>query len=296
MEEINNLSLEVQARETHEKVVGYFRATEQFAYKFFMEVKKIRDERYFQELGFSNFEGYCDTNFNLTSQYVNQKIQIADAWGENSETRVSELGHKKSLLLARLPEPEREEFIQSNPVDEMTTRELQQAIREKKEAEKQAEQLKQQLQREKNKPPQIIEKEIVKEVIPDTFKEKYLELEERAGNLDKAKMELSEYNRKKREIENEMSHLTDTMMDLREKYNEENANSEKQARLITKVRMAIKPIKQAEGEIKQLLRETRELSVAGKSELLSESETLFEIAEAIKKKANEIETEVIFYG
>ena len=98
-------------------------------------------------------------------------------------------------------------------------------------------------------------------------------------------MELSEYSRKKREIENEMSHLTDTMMDLREKYNEENANSEKQARLITKVRMAVKPIKQAEGEIKQLLRETRELSVAGKSELLSESETLFEIAEAIKKKS-----------
>lgn len=247
-----------------------------------------------EQLPHGEWGKWLEEKVEFSQETARRFMKVAEEFG-NSNPGLN-LPFKKMFLLTSLEQEQREEFVESNPVEDMTTRELQQAIREKKEAEKQAEQLKQQLQREKNKPPQIIEKEVVKEVIPDTFKEKYLELEERAGNLDKAKMELSEYSRKKREIENEMSHLTDTMMDLREKYNEENANSEKQARLITKVRMAVKPIKQAEGEIKQLLRETRELSVAGKSELLSETETLFEIAEAIKKKANEIEAEVIFYG
>jgi len=150
---MNDLSLEVKAVETHEKAVSYYRATEQFAYKFFMEVKKIRDERYFEGLGFSNFESYCNENFNLTSNFINQKIQIADAWGENSETRVSQLGHRKSLYLARMEEPEREEFIQSNPVDEMTTKQLQQAIKAQKELERQ-------LEAERNKPARVVEKVI----------------------------------------------------------------------------------------------------------------------------------------
>jgi ParB family chromosome partitioning protein len=75
----------------------------------------------------------------------------------------------KVFALLDVPKEEREEFIQSNPVNEMTTRELQRAIKEKKEAERQARELEQENQKLKNKPPQIIEKEVVKEVIPRDY-------------------------------------------------------------------------------------------------------------------------------
>lgn len=203
---MSNLTTETNAIEAHEKAIGYYKATEQFAYKFFMEVKKIRDERYFEELGFSNFEEYCETHFNLTRRFINQKIQIANAWGEESGNAHSRLGHEKSLFLSRLPEPEREEFIQSNPVDEMTTRQLQQAIKEKKDLERQ-------LEVERSKPEKVVQK--VVEKIPSDYhrlkdeienqrkeakrKEEYLQSVKDA--YDSAKKRIDKYESTERRIE-----------------------------------------------------------------------------------------------
>ncbi|MBC2580825.1 DUF3102 domain-containing protein [Clostridium sp. DJ247] len=55
---------------------------------------------------------------------------------EFSNTKaISDLGITKVYALLDLPYEERETFIKENPVNEMTTRELQQAIKEKKQLE-----------------------------------------------------------------------------------------------------------------------------------------------------------------
>lgn len=74
------------------------------------------------------------------------------------------LGQTKIFALLEVPQEEREEFIENNHIEDMTTRELQQAIKEKKELEKQIEEL-------KNQEPTIIEKEVEKivQVIPSDY-------------------------------------------------------------------------------------------------------------------------------
>lgn len=53
----------------------------------------------------------------------------------SNTTALSDLSRSKVFALLELPKDEREEFMNSNPVDEMSTRQLQQAIKDKKELE-----------------------------------------------------------------------------------------------------------------------------------------------------------------
>lgn len=71
-------------------------------------------------------------DFSHTS--ANRFMQVAKEFS-NSPTLVN-LPPSKVFALLDLPPEEREGFIQSNPVDEMSTRELQQTIKEKKDLEK----------------------------------------------------------------------------------------------------------------------------------------------------------------
>ncbi len=43
-----------------------------------MALKEIRDDRHYQDLGFTTFEAYCQERWNLGSNYVNRSIAFAD--------------------------------------------------------------------------------------------------------------------------------------------------------------------------------------------------------------------------
>lgn len=121
------------------------------------------------------------------------------------------LGSEKLWIMLDVPSEEREQFIQDNNVQEMSKRELQEAIKARKYAEGQAMALDDALDKVmkernllernldilKNKPPEIIEKEVVKQVIPNDYealKNKAQKLEE---SLYKANQEI---NNSKNEI------------------------------------------------------------------------------------------------
>jgi len=76
-------------------------------------------------------------------KWLSEKVDFTDRTAQrfmkaatefSNATALSDLPQTKIFALLDLPADEREEFIQSNPVGEMTTRELQQAITEKNEA------------------------------------------------------------------------------------------------------------------------------------------------------------------
>lgn len=64
-------------------------------------------------------------------------MRLAKEW--SNATALSHLGATKALSLLALPEKEREEFLQDNNVVDMTTRQLEEAIRDRDEARKAAE-------------------------------------------------------------------------------------------------------------------------------------------------------------
>ena len=99
---------------------------------------------------------WLEEKVEFTERTAQRLMKVANEY----PTTMSVLGTGKLFALLSLPEPEREEFMTTQPIDEMTTRELQQAIKEKKELEKQLEEI-------KSRPPRVEVREVVK--APDDY-------------------------------------------------------------------------------------------------------------------------------
>ncbi|WHX27461.1 hypothetical protein QNH47_06290 [Virgibacillus halodenitrificans] len=84
-----------------------------------MDVKSIRDERYYKELGYSNFDDYCKDAWGVDKGFINERIKIADTFGSEKAVAVAtSLGHKKSLLLSRMTEDQRTQALEQGvPTD-----------------------------------------------------------------------------------------------------------------------------------------------------------------------------------
>lgn len=186
---MSGLSTEVKAKETHEKAVGYFKVSEQYGYKFIMEVKKIRDDRYYKDLGYSSFDDYCQEAWGVDRKYISERISMAEKYSEEEFVGYNrQLGHRKSLLLSRMSQEQREQATEKGipteqgdkSIDKATQKEInaykksaEDAKKQVQQVEQEKQQLHQRLEEERNKPPKTVqvEKEIVKEVVPGDVKQ-----------------------------------------------------------------------------------------------------------------------------
>src|SRR5690625_1518012 len=144
---MNELSTEVMARETHEKAVGYFKVSEQYGYKFIMEVKKIRDDRYYKELGFSTFEEYCQEVWGFERSWIYKKIQAASKLSESDFVDFNQqFGQQKTFLLATMKDEQREQAITEGiptdegykPIEESTQKQINEYKRNAEESKRRA--------------------------------------------------------------------------------------------------------------------------------------------------------------
>ena len=144
---MNNLSLNLRANEIHENAQFWHNKAEHNLYRFFLEIKKIRDERLFSELGFSDFDEYCQSAWNLKRRVVDERIQIANSFSEEDFKRYSaRLGHKKTLLLTTMNEEQRDQSLNEGvptergykPYDKATQKEIAEYKRNSEEMERKA--------------------------------------------------------------------------------------------------------------------------------------------------------------
>ncbi|WP_108892104.1 hypothetical protein [Staphylococcus haemolyticus] len=219
----NNLSLEVKANEVHERAVGFYKISEQYGYKFLMEVKTIRDEKLYKELGFENFEDYTLNNFNYSRNTINERIQTAEVFGEEYNRALGSYGKHKTHQLATLPKEKRNHVIENGidtpdgnkSLEEATTRELEDYKKRNKSLEEQNAQLqsqveqaqrseeiaKKQLEDAESREPEVVEKEIVKEVVPDRINKQLENLKNDKKLLEQREKELSDLKRRFKERE-----------------------------------------------------------------------------------------------
>lgn len=161
-----------------------------------------------ENLEHGEFTEWLKQKVDISHRTANNFMKVATTFS-NSQA-IANLGSTKLFLLAGLEEEERQEVMQENNVEEMTTRELEQVIKEKKQIKEQleAEQdysselqetIKQkeekirelQIEIEKIQIPEkeIVEKEVVKEIVPEhLLREKEMlkqEIEQQKQQLDK---------------------------------------------------------------------------------------------------------------
>ena len=231
----SNLSLELKAQEIHERAVGFYKISEQYGYKFLMEVKKIRDKKLYKELGFESFEEYTISTFDYSKRTANERIQLAEAFGEEYERARASLGHRKMKGLATMPEEQRNHVMEHGidtpnghkSLEEATTRELEDYKKRNKTLEQKNAQLqsqveqaqrsesiaRKQLEDEQNREPEVIEKYIEPEDYQQTknaldqsrhqqklIQQRNEKLEKDIKEMEKRRDEISEKSQKYDEL------------------------------------------------------------------------------------------------
>ncbi|NRS50994.1 DUF3102 domain-containing protein [Brevibacillus sp. HB2.2] len=85
---------------------------------------------------------WLDANVHYSQSTANNFMRIAEEYGSNFQA-IENLTYTKALALLGVPADEREQFAQENDVDNMSARELQQTIKEKKQLEKELKKIQQ---------------------------------------------------------------------------------------------------------------------------------------------------------
>jgi len=78
---------------------------------------------------------WLEANVHYSQSTANNFMRIADEYGSNFQA-IENLSYTKALALLGVPAEEREQFVQEHDVENMSARELQQTIKEKKRLEK----------------------------------------------------------------------------------------------------------------------------------------------------------------
>lgn len=93
-------------------------------------LKEMRNGKLYKELGYINFENYCEVEVGMKRHMAYKYCSIAEI--ENVEP-VQHLGVTKLSILATLSEPEREEVIKKVDIEAISKRELEKQIKQLKE-------------------------------------------------------------------------------------------------------------------------------------------------------------------
>ena len=87
-----------------------------------------------EQVGHGNFEEWCKENLNYTSRTARKFMQLATEYGDengliSNRNISSDLSISKALTLLKVPEEDREEFVEEHDVEGMTVKEMEEAIR-----------------------------------------------------------------------------------------------------------------------------------------------------------------------
>lgn len=88
------------------------------------DLKTVRDERLFTELGFGSFEEYCEKKVGIGKRHGYNFIQVYEKFGEEKLQQLQGLGITKLLEIAKLDDEDAEDLMRNNDVSGLSTSEL----------------------------------------------------------------------------------------------------------------------------------------------------------------------------
>ncbi|MDE5768823.1 MAG: hypothetical protein K2H82_05500 [Oscillospiraceae bacterium] len=119
-----------------ESIKSHAQIAQQSLYEVCKGLKEMRDGKLYKELGYQNFEDYCENEVGIKRRQAYNYISVAENLSENFVHSGAQIGIKKLALLAKLDESDREQIRQETDVENTTVKELQEKIRELKEGRK----------------------------------------------------------------------------------------------------------------------------------------------------------------
>lgn len=122
------------AIELNQKIIITAQAAQQNLYDMCVMLKQMRDDKLYKELGYQNFEDYCENEIGFSYRHSHRLITIIE--NVKNLTSMSGVGSTKLSLLATLSEPEQEQIQQTVNLEDTSVRELKAEIAKLKDAHK----------------------------------------------------------------------------------------------------------------------------------------------------------------
>lgn len=110
------------------KIHTSMQAIQQNLYDMCSALKKMRDGKLYKELGYQNFEDYCENGAGIGRQHAYKYIGIIEKLPSDFVASMRQIGMTKLTLLTALTDDQREELTQTVDLESTTVRELREQI------------------------------------------------------------------------------------------------------------------------------------------------------------------------
>lgn len=123
MSEITVSEQHKQAIELHQKIIVSANLAQQNIWDMCNGLKTMRDNKLYKELGYQNFEDYCETEVGFNRTQAHKYISIIENTSENVYSS-KHLGVSKLYLLSTISEPEQAEIAEKLDLENTTVKQL----------------------------------------------------------------------------------------------------------------------------------------------------------------------------
>lgn len=124
-----------QAVELHQKIMISANLAQQNLFEMCTGLKTMRDNKLYKELGYSNFEDYCENEVGIKRRNAYNYISIIERINPENVQSIAHFGMTKLSLLATISEQEQQEISEKVNLESTTVKQLKAEI-EKLKAEK----------------------------------------------------------------------------------------------------------------------------------------------------------------
>ncbi len=126
----------IKAKDLDRKIKTSAQLAQQSLYDMCMGFKEMRDSKLYKELGYQNFDDYCEQETGFTRMNVYRYISIAEKLPRDFVTSMLQIGMTKLTLLTTIPEETRTEIVETTDLESTSVRELKAKLAELQETNK----------------------------------------------------------------------------------------------------------------------------------------------------------------
>lgn len=119
-----------KAYDLHQRILVTAQMAQKNLYDMCVMLKQMRDEKLYKDLGYQNFEDYCEQEIGFSRRNARNYIAVIEHFDGKS---ISRFGVTKLSLLASLSESQQEEIQEKVKVEDVSVRELKAEIAKLKE-------------------------------------------------------------------------------------------------------------------------------------------------------------------
>lgn len=126
----NYLTRREEAYTVHQRILTNGKIVQSALIDMCRDLKQMRDDDLFKELGYETFEDYSEQACGIKQRQAYSYISAYEKLGEDYVKNNASLGITKLELISQISSYEREEFLEDNDVEELSTRELKKQVDE----------------------------------------------------------------------------------------------------------------------------------------------------------------------